>query len=543
MSCSKFITLFAVAMLALAGAALRNSAFADDAKVRIGLVMSKLPPANSEDYKALRKLAGKATGQALTMTQSEVWNVPADRVEELLAAAAAKGVIVTKLDATWNQTLTPMKPGGEMTAEQKNMMSMSMDSKAAMGMSMMALPQANVMEYALTKDMDGTPNGDPAPALVIPLNTSTVVTARRTSIKSTGDGFVWRGEVEGTGEAVTLMWWPGGRLTGTVNYKGHIYSIRNMGGSMHGVVEMNPDGLPAEHAPMNPEQMQKMNMRDDPLVKQGDASMMMGTPRVMTGSTGPERGDTRNLEDAPLSHAASRIAVSPTQSKKHKRARNRKPVTITLLVAYTKQAAGHYSNIATDMIALAVEDANQSLINSGIGHVRLKVVATHETNYVESGSHFDHVFQLLQKSDGVMDEIPKLRDQLKADVAVLVVHDPKGCGLAAKVAAEADRAFAVVHHECAATTYSLAHEVGHIIGARHDIALDESLDPFPHGHGFVNGTEWRTMMSYKESCNGCPRLPVWSNPNIKIKGVRAGNAKSNNARVIAEQAARVAAFR
>ena len=30
---------------------------------------------------------------------------------------------------------------------------------------------------------------------------------------------------------------------------------------------------------------------------------------------------------------------------------------------------------------------------------------------------------------------------------------------------------------------------------------------------------------------------------LRLEGVRAGNAKSNNARVIAEQAARVAAFR
>jgi len=69
------------------------------------------------------------------------------------------------------------------------------------------------------------------------------------------------------------------------------------------------------------------------------------------------------------------------------------------------------------------------------------------------------------------------------------------------------------------------------------------MEPFPYGHGFVLGTKWRTMMSYKESCDGCPRVPVWSNPDLKVRGERAGDAKSNNARVIAEQAARVAGFR
>jgi hypothetical protein len=51
------------------------------------------------------------------------------------------------------------------------------------------------------------------------------------------------------------------------------------------------------------------------------------------------------------------------------------------------------------------------------------------------------------------------------------------------------------------------------------------------------------MMSYKDSCGGCPRIPVWSSPAIKIRGVPAGNDASNNAQVIAEEAARVAAFR
>jgi hypothetical protein len=50
-------------------------------------------------------------------------------------------------------------------------------------------------------------------------------------------------------------------------------------------------------------------------------------------------------------------------------------------------------------------------------------------------------------------------------------------------------------------------------------------------------------MSYKESCGGCPRIPVWSSPTVLINGEPAGTRELNNARVIAENAARVAAFR
>ena len=136
-----------------------------------------------------------------------------------------------------------------------------------------------------------------------------------------------------------------------------------------------------------------------------------------------------------------------------------------------------------------------------------------------------------------------LRNEKRADVVALIVDDPSGCGLSTRVAADADEAFVVVHHSCAALTYSLAHEIGHIIGTRHDKALDQNTSPFPYGHGYVNGTKWRDIMSYKSSCNGCPRLPFWSNPTIKIMGERGGTNETDNARVILEQAERVSKFR
>jgi hypothetical protein len=160
----------------------------------------------------------------------------------------------------------------------------------------------------------------------------------------------------------------------------------------------------------------------------------------------------------------------------------------------------------------------------------LRLVHTYQTDYAEEGTHFDHVWRFADKGDGYMDEIHSLRDEHHADVAVLIVDDPNGCGLATRVEADADEAFAVVHHGCAAANYTLAHEVGHLIGARHELS-------------YVNGTKWRDIMGLKESCGGCARVPVWSNPTVLISGEPAGTPAFDNARVIAEQAARVAAFR
>jgi hypothetical protein len=205
-------------------------------------------------------------------------------------------------------------------------------------------------------------------------------------------------------------------------------------------------------------------------------------------------------------------------------------IIIDVIVAYTKKAATNYADIEHELVDLAIGETNKSFRLSNLGHIKLRIVHTYRTDYVEEGAHFDHVWRFADKGDGYMEEIHGLRDKYRADVAVLIVDDSKGCGLATRVGADADEAFAVVHHACAAASYTVAHEVGHLIGARHELS-------------FVNGTKWRDIMAYKDSCGGCPRMPVWSSPTVLVNGEPAGTAEFDNARVIAEQAGRVATFR
>ncbi|MCK5088348.1 MAG: hypothetical protein KAQ88_00070, partial [Hyphomicrobiaceae bacterium] len=458
--------------------------------------------------------AGKGENQDLDMMKSEKWFVPLGRLDALLKAAAEKGVRVSRLEENSNWALVPMAEGETMSSKQKNMMKKAMQSKAAMGVRMMKSPAPDVLDYTLTKDVDAE-HPEAPPSLVIPLNDKTVVTVRRTSVTKTPYGYEWHGVIEGTGELVTLLCWPGGRLAGTINYRGRTFVLKYMGGQMHAIVELAPEKLPPEHGPAGKGRMQKMNMREDPLVRQGDASMMT-----------PNAGPVPSMKMKPAD-----LAAAPEES------------TITLIVAYTKNAANNYFDIEKDLIDVAIAEANQSFRTSGIDNVRLKVVHAYETDYVEDGSHFDHVYRFRDKGDGYMDEVHTLRDKHGADVGILIVDDPMGCGLSIRIAGAAKDAFAAMHQECAATMHTLSHEIGHLVGARHDRALDDTLQPFPYGHGFVNGTDWRTIMSYKDSCDGCERRPVWSSPNVKVEGVTAGDANTNNARVIEEQARRVAGFR
>ena len=472
-------------------------------------------------YAALKKRSARATSQILPLTKTEVWTVPKDQAEAVRKTAARHGVVMSKLSATWNYVFHKAPTNAKISDKQKSILDRARSSLATLSVAMMAAPAPPMVEYALTKDPSIRSNTQDAPTIAVTLSDDSVLTIRRTSIDIKADFCIWRGIVETTGAPATIMWWPGGKTTGTVQHQGRIYSIRHMGGEMHAVVEMGEERMPPEHAPMTQGQRTNdPNLRDDPLVRQGDASKL----KDPTGAVSPPK-----LKTPPAAAGAA-----PRSSDE---------IIIDIIIAYTKKAAANYNDVKRELIDLSIEEANESFRKSGIAQVKLRLVHAYQTDYVEEGEHFLHVWRFADKGDGYMDEIHSLRDKFRADVAVLIVDDSQGCGLATRVYADADEAFAVVHHECAATTYSVAHEVGHIIGARHDLSLDTSTTPFAYGHGFVNGTKWRDIMSYKKSCGGCPRLPIWSTPKVLINGEAAGTAEIDNARVIAEQAARVAAFR
>ena len=109
-----------------------------------------------------------------------------------------------------------------------------------------------MVEYALTKDAQRSGRLPDAPKITVALERGQVSHdhphERRHKVRHVHLARHGRG----TGAPATLMWWPGGKMTGTVQHEGRIYSIRHMGGEMHAVVEMGEDRMPQEHAPMPP---------------------------------------------------------------------------------------------------------------------------------------------------------------------------------------------------------------------------------------------------------------------------------------------------
>lgn len=219
---------------------------------------------------------------------------------------------------------------------------------------------------------------------------------------------------------------------------------------------------------------------------------------------------------------------------------------IRVLVLYTPQAAAEVGNIR-NTVRTAVEYTNESFSNSNI-HYEIELVYLGQTDYTEIYYVVD-LSRFVSKTDGYMDEVHTLRDKYSADICILLFYDETLdlCGRAGAISASSDNAFSIVnvYNNCATDKYSFGHEIGHLLGCRHDPAKDSDKTPFAYGHGYVSpDKKWRTIMAYPGACNYCQRLKYWSNPDVLYNGVPMGTTSThNNARVWNERSNTVMGFR
>jgi hypothetical protein len=238
---------------------------------------------------------------------------------------------------------------------------------------------------------------------------------------------------------------------------------------------------------------------------------------------------------------------------------------IDALVVYTGTARywnGGQSGIESKIFE-AVGATNQSYLNSGIGQ-QIRLVHMEKVTYQESGIALVDLGRLQDTSDGVLDDVLTLRNTYAADVVVLIVNEIEACGWSSTMptisTAFESSAYAVVDVECATVELTFAHELGHIMGARHDRMDDPTQgQPFDFNHGRVvksptdGGDPWRTVMAKDVDClkeppvNCSTRIPYWSNPNVRYAsnplGDPTGTPAEDNHLALNETAQTVANFR
>lgn len=278
-------------------------------------------------------------------------------------------------------------------------------------------------------------------------------------------------------------------VTGTIRQGQQLYELRPVGNDRHVVIVLDGTKMPPE--------------RDDVgLTKRSAATP--ATPRTVS-------------------------AKSPAQT------------TIDVMTVVPQKTVSEYQSDMLGLTQLAVALANQSYINSMIG-ITLRLVAYQVTDYVPNAAlpGLD-LIRLRTPNDGFMDDSLTVRDETRADVVIYLFGSAPAedgsqyCGQASQNGSTADTAFAMVAYECI-VNFTFAHEIGHLQSARHEIANDPSMTPYPFAHAYrftAGGNTWHTIVGTQPNPPTSQRLNLWSNPDIRYEGVPIGDAETaDNHRVL-----------
>lgn len=214
--------------------------------------------------------------------------------------------------------------------------------------------------------------------------------------------------------------------------------------------------------------------------------------------------------------------------------------TVRVVVGYTVAARENLKRMPRSVAqivvgALAFSNAlffNQDIpVRFDVDESRIVEVPYVERTVADSGGNRPISLDLvaLKERTGTLAILESLRVSTAADVVLLVeVVAPMSpgaypCGEAAAIEASTHAdAHAIVNAGCldSMVSYSLAHELGHLLGARHNrTSLSATAAAEVHrAFGYVNsvqanGGDWRDIMSLPSGCPSgkiCPRIPHFS---------------------------------
>jgi len=182
---------------------------------RAEVILSDLPSRSSNEYIQLLRLAGKDVRvQNVDFSSSETWSLAKARLEAVVERAEKLGATATVLDIDRNSLLKPPGDGLKKTSGQELVLEALKSSNETLVVGVMASLKGAAAEYALTRDAQGKVSATrPGARVIIPSTEKDRIPAVRKSVEKKQQGWTWRGEVEGTGEPVMLMWWKGGKFT------------------------------------------------------------------------------------------------------------------------------------------------------------------------------------------------------------------------------------------------------------------------------------------------------------------------------------------
>lgn len=226
--------------------------------------------------------------------------------------------------------------------------------------------------------------------------------------------------------------------------------------------------------------------------------------------------------------------------------------SVRILVLFTQNAQNAVPNI-NQTAALAIQQTNDALINSAAFTEFTTVTMAGPVFVNFNDNATGDMWQDVQTLAGRVD-IQTLRNNNGADLVVLLTNGNYGgvAGIVREIGPNNPFAYSIVQVGAATGSYTFAHEIGHLFGARHqqcNIFQAGGCDDTPgfaHGYGFqyglFNQNKRSTVMHQLRS--GYSRILHYANPNISYSSQSTGTANgNNNARQLIEQAPVVSGFR
>lgn len=289
----------------------------------------------------------------------------------------------------------------------------------------------------------------------------------------------WTGRLANGGSAAFVF--RGGRVSGSVVCEEGCFEIFPLGDGLSAVVERDLSALPECGA----ERFETLDVSP-------------GVAPLDVGDVGPAESVGEDLDAAK--------GDTPTANR------------VRVIVAYTTSARDDTDSVLgrtmRELVDLAVVESNQGYANSGVTQRMELACLYHTTSGTETTVIQDDVADFRNSGDSKWNEIHGLRSTYDADMCCLITdgRDTDWCGWAFGFDyTDYANMFQVTAYNCATGVFTFAHEFGHTQGCRHND--DSTLTPFPYGHGFRNGSNWRTVMGLANG-TGAPRLNFWSNPAI-----------------------------
>lgn len=220
-------------------------------------------------------------------------------------------------------------------------------------------------------------------------------------------------------------------------------------------------------------------------------------------------------------------------------------VSIKFMIAYTARAASAIGsgNLAAQA-SILVNDLNQTLANSGLGHITFSLTGIVPTSYQEAaGAGATAILNDLTNGVGDFARVQSIRATQGADLVQLWTYFTDYCGVAwlnEGLTSSQSLPFYVKYGTsvitaafglgCFPTSYgATTHEVGHNLGGNHDRYVVSNPTPGPQGYnyGYVDPTgKFRDTMAYSNQCDDlhvtCNRIPYFSNPNVAYANPSTG---------------------